>query len=120
MTAVGSRTPDDRIDARQGSFLPQVVGGRRVIPGQPQNAAFDGFEDSHSRSKNMRVQLVGVIEAAEDEAAFGQPEFRSFKNAIRDQAIFVVMRHVTVGKIGDLLHIMSLIGLRNKSWSATM
>ena len=82
-----------RIDAARGSFPPEVIDEQTtrrfvVAAEQPKHAARNRRQDARPRVENLRVELVGLIEATKNEAVFGQSKScarRSFRTGAADR-----------------------------------
>src|SRR5580765_2145128 len=82
---------------------------------KPQDAAFYIAQDTHPDVKDIRRDLVVVVEAAIDETVVGQPSRDSCGDSLGDGSLGIVGL-VSIGQIDDLLAIEPSLLFGNENW----
>ena len=109
---LGGKDQPVRIEAPAGRLGSEVGLDDRIAAEQPQDRARDAGEEIGPDVEDGRRDLVAGIEAAEDEAALGQPRLRPGRRLGRDLPA-VVIRLVGEGKPDDLLVVIHGFYVRN-------
>ena len=96
--------PVGRDAARFGLTL-KIVHGIGIVFEQPEHASRNFAQQPHPEGENLRRDFVIVVEAAEDEARFGQARLAAREPVVGDCAPRIVAL-IAVRQIGDLFGVV--------------